>query len=111
MKKYKYNKNDDVYFIHTKYIDGGSIKIGDKDFYISTKSFQSVNKGIIYDKLDLRNRTEHIYEIKDNKGFSFCIFEKEIFKNKEKALLYCRKKNKDTCKCMFNELKLLKRII
>ena len=109
MKKYK--TNDTIYFIHTRYIDGGSIKIGDKDFYISTKSFQSVNKGIIYDKLDLRNRPEHIYEIKDDKGLSFCICEKEIFKNKEKALSYCRKKNKDTYKCIYNELKKLKEII
>lgn len=109
MKKYKIN--DIVYFIHTKYIDGENIKIGNKDFYISTKSFQSVNKGIICNKLDLRGYTEHIYEIKCNKGFTFCISEKNIFKNEEKALLYCRKKNKDTYKCMYNELKKLKEII
>lgn len=109
MKKYKIN--DTVYFIHTRYIDGGNIKIGNKDFYISTKSFQSVNKGIICNKLDLRNHTEHVYEIKDNKGLSFCILEKEVFKNEKKALLYCRKKNKDTYKCMYNELKKLKETI
>lgn len=111
MKKYKYKSGEKVYFLRTIYIDDKHIKIGNKDFYMSTKSFQSINKGIICNKLDLRNYTEHIYEIKDNKGFSFCIFEKEVFKNEKKALLYCRKKNKYTYKDMCKELKELKAII
>lgn len=111
MKKSKYNKNDNVYFIRIKYIDGEYIKLGDKDFYISTKCFFYIDEGYIIHSFYNEAIKSYLYNIKKNNDEEFTGFEKEIFVDKEKALLYCRKKNKNTCKCISNELKSLKRII
>lgn len=109
--KFKYKINDNIYFIRTQYIEIKNINVGNKNLYISTKIFNYIWKGSIYNRYYHESLNLNMYNIKDNYGFNYTICENHIYKNEKKALSFCKKKNKYTYKDMCKELKELKKII
>lgn len=110
MKKCKYKSNEKIYFVRMMSVNDKYIKIGDKQFFISTKFFYYIDEGYILNSFYNESIKSYLYNIKNNFG-NYTSFENEIFINKEKALLVCKKKNKYTYKNMYKELKELKKTI
>lgn len=111
MKKCKYKSNEHVYFLRIMYIDVKYLKIGNKSFFMATKCFYYIDEGYIINSFYSEAIKSYLYNIKNNDYEEYTGFEKEIFLDKKKALLACKKKNKYTYKNMCKELKELKEII
>lgn len=110
MKKCKYKSGEKIYFLRIMYVDDEHIKIGNKEFCMFTKCFYYIDEGYIINSFYSEAIKSYLYNIENNDK-KYTSFEKEMFLDKEKALLLCKKKNKYTYKNMCKELKELKAII
>lgn len=110
MKKCKFKKNQNVYFVIHDHIDDMTVRVGNKSFFMGIKSFENIKKGKInnveYDKNTKSNR----YYIETDNG-EYVIYESYIFKDEQKALLHCKRHNKYTYLEFYDELKKLKKLI